>query len=39
MKVIEELASLMAGRGQQNYGENVTIAEHVLLTAAAAERG
>ena len=37
MRVIEELASLMAGRGQQNYGENVTIAEHVLLTAAAAE--
>ena len=37
MRVIEEIASLMAGRGQQNYGENVTIAEHVLLTAAAAE--
>ncbi len=37
MTVIEELTELMEGRGKQNYGENVTITEHVLLTAAAAE--
>ncbi len=37
MTVIKELTEFMEGRGQQNYGENVTIAEHVLLTAAAAE--
>ena len=37
MTVIEELTALMEGRGKQSYGENVTIAEHVLLTAAAAE--
>ena len=33
-----ELAELMADRGRQRYGELVTIAEHCLLTAAAAEQ-
>jgi len=37
MKAIDELAALMADRGQRNYGENITIAEHALITAAAAE--
>jgi len=33
----EEFAALMADLGRCNYGENVTIAEHALLTAAAAD--
>ena len=37
MTIVEELRELMEGRGKQSYGENVTIAEHVLLTAAAAK--
>ena len=37
MSALDELAVLMAGRGRRNYGENVTIAEHSLLTAFAAE--
>mgnify|MGYP005632255739 FL=1 len=37
MSVVDELAALMADKGQRNYGENVTIAEHVLLTAGAAQ--
>ena len=36
--VASELAELMADRGRQRYGELVTIAEHCLLTAAAAEQ-
>ncbi len=36
MNVVDELAELMADRGRQNYGEKITIAEHCLLTAAAA---
>lgn len=36
MDVVAELAELMADRGRQNYGEKITIAEHCLLTAAAA---
>lgn len=38
MSAAEELAALMDDRGRLNYGENVTTAEHVLLTAAAAEQ-
>ena len=38
MTVVTELAELMAVRGTQNYGEQITIAEHCLLTGAAAER-
>jgi len=38
MSAAAELAALMDDRGRLNYGENVTIAEHVLLTAAAAEQ-
>ncbi|MEE2697161.1 MAG: metal-dependent phosphohydrolase [Actinomycetota bacterium] len=38
MSAADELAALMADRGRLNYGENVTIAEHSLLTAAAAEQ-
>jgi len=37
VSVVDELAALMADKGQRNYGENVTIAEHVLLTAGAAQ--
>jgi len=37
MSAADELAALMADRGQRNYGENVTIAEHALITAATAE--
>ena len=37
MSTFDELAMLMAGRGRRNYGENVSIAEHSLLTAIAAE--
>ncbi len=37
MNAVDELAALMADRGQRNYGENITIAEHSLITAAAAE--
>ncbi len=36
--VVRELGDLMADRGRHNYGEQVTITEHCLLTAAAAER-
>ena len=38
MDVVSELGELMADRGRQRYGELVTIAEHCLLTAAAAEK-
>ena len=38
MSAICELGVLMADRGRHNYGEQITIAEHSLLTAAAAER-
>jgi len=38
MTAIDELSALMDDYGGRNYGEDVTIAEHVLLTAAAAER-
>jgi len=37
VSAVDELAALMADRGTRSYGENVTIAEHALLTAAAAE--
>jgi len=37
MDVVAELRYLMADRGRQNYGEQVTISQHCLLTAAAAE--
>lgn len=37
MGVVSELGELMADRGRQRYGERVTIAQHCLLTAAAAE--
>ncbi len=37
MNATDELAALMADRGQRNYGEKITIAEHSLITAAAAE--
>jgi len=33
----DELSVLMDGPGRRHYGENVTIAEHCLLTAAAAQ--
>jgi len=33
----DELGALMADRGRRNYGENISIAEHSLLTAIAAE--
>ncbi len=36
MDVVAELGALMAERGRRNYGEKITIAEHCLLTAAAA---
>ena len=38
MSAADELSALMDDRGRLNYGENVTIAEHSLLTAAAAEQ-
>ena len=38
MSAADELAALMDDRGRLNYGENVTTAEHSLLTAAAAEQ-
>ena len=37
MSAVDELAAMMAGRGQRSYGENITISEHSLITAAAAE--
>ncbi len=37
MNAVDELAELMAARGGRNYGENISIAEHSLLTAASAE--
>ena len=37
MSATDELAALMADRGRQNYGENISIAEHSLLTALVAE--
>jgi len=37
MNAVDEFAALMADRGRRNYGENITIAEHSLLTAASAE--
>ncbi len=37
MSVVEELRTLMEGRGTQAYGERITIAEHCLLTALAAQ--
>lgn len=37
MNAVDELAALMADRGRRNYGENITIAEHSLMTAVAAE--
>lgn len=38
MGVMGELGELMADRGRQRYGERVTIAQHCLLTAAAAKQ-
>ncbi len=38
MSAADELSAFMDDRGRLNYGENVTIAEHSLLTAAAAEQ-
>ena len=38
MSAADELSALMDDRGRLDYGENVTIAEHSLLTAAAAEQ-
>ncbi|MBC8365335.1 MAG: metal-dependent phosphohydrolase [Actinobacteria bacterium] len=38
MSAADELEVLMDGRGREKYGESVTIAEHSLLTAAAAEQ-
>jgi gamma-butyrobetaine dioxygenase len=37
VSAVDELAVLMAGRGRRNYGENISLAEHSLLTAVAAE--
>ncbi len=37
MSVVEELRALMEERGTEPYGEKVSIAEHSLLTALAAE--
>ena len=38
MSAADELSAFMDDRGRLNYGENVTIAEHSLLTASAAEQ-
>jgi len=37
VRAFDEFAALMADKGGRNYGENITIAQHCLLTAAAAE--
>ena len=37
MSVVDELQALMEARGTEPYGEKITIAEHSLLTALAAE--
>ena len=37
MTVVDELRALMESRGAEPYGENISIAEHSLLTALAAE--
>ena len=37
MTVVDEFRALMEARGFESYGENITIAEHSLLTALAAE--
>jgi gamma-butyrobetaine dioxygenase len=37
MSAFDEFKALLARRGGRNYGETVTIADHSLLTAAAAE--
>ncbi len=37
MSIVDELQELMEARGAEPYGEKITIAEHSLLTALAAE--
>ncbi|MDP7550038.1 MAG: hypothetical protein QF896_02445 [Acidimicrobiales bacterium] len=37
-RAFDELSVLMDGPGRRHYGENITIAEHSLLTAAAAQK-